>query len=470
MNDEFEKKETEGSTDEKQHTDGHRRRQRRHEWSSRGIIVIIVSLIAFVVLYTIVNISSITTVASNIISVLTPVLLGVGIAYLLNPILKFFEKRIFKKIKNRKILRALGLTCTYFAVFLFLGGVAVLIVPALIESITGLVNEFDWYIEHTVDLINGLIGKYLDTHEEIKVDRDQLFDLISKLFNTSGDLFQSIGKYVVKYGKGLVVGAKNLLFALFISVYVLMSKENLKAQAVKLSTAFLRSNTRHKVYKYVKLCNKTFGGFFIGKIIDSLIIGVITLVTLFLFDMPFFELVSVIVCVTNIIPVFGPFIGAIPSFFIIFISNPTKAFIFLIIIFVIQQIDGNIIGPKILGNSTGMSSLGVIVAIIIMGDWLGVVGMILGVPIFAVILAIINEIAENRLRRKNLPINTAEYYSADGSADPYIQNETFSHMVFSFAGHLFAKLFRVIFNRKKDESSENSAEDGTEDENDQKGE
>ena len=177
-----------------------------------------------------------------------------------------------------------------------------------------------------------------------------------------------------------------------------------------------------------------------------------------------FELVSAIVCVTNVIPVFGPFIGAIPSFFIIFIKDPSKAFIFLIIILIIQQIDGNIIGPKILGDSTGMSSLGVMVAILIMGHWLGVIGMILGVPIFAVILAIVNEIAENKLRQKNLPVNTAEYYSSNAEADIYTQRETISHAVFSFAGDLFGRLFNLIFKRKKTSEAESDEKEN----NDQK--
>lgn len=470
MNDEFEKNEAEKGADEKRQTEKQGRRTKGVGGISFSLTMVMLSLV-FVALYAIVNVSSIATVASRAVSILTPVILGFGIAYLLNPLMKFFEKRIFRKIKNKKILRVLGLTCTYITVALFLCGVAFLIAPALIESITVLIKNFDGYIEHTIDLINGLIEKYLDTHDTVSVDREQLFEFIAKLFNTSGDLFQSVGEYVIKYGTGLVVGAKNLLFALFISIYVLFSKENLKAYAQKLATAFLRSGPRHRLYKYVKLCNKTFGGFFIGKIIDSLIIGAITFVTLYLFRMPFFELVAAIVCVTNIIPVFGPFIGAIPSFFIIFIKDPSKAFLFLVIILVIQQIDGNIIGPKILGNSTGMSSLGVMVAILVMGEWLGVIGMILGVPIFAVVIAIINEIAEHKLRQKNMPVNTAEYYADAGTADLYEKKETFSHAIFSFAGSLFGKLFKLVFRRGGSSQTENAeAEEKQEEQEDNRNE
>lgn len=454
MNEDFDKKDTRDEEPEKMDERESTENTKGKEKGSRSFIVIAVCLAAFVVLFAIVNASGLASAASNVISVLNPVILGFGLAYLLNPILKFFEFKVFRKIKNKTVLRILSLVSTYVLSLLILTAVIFLIIPQLIESIITLVISFDSYIDNTINLINGLIERYLDTHSTPAVNREQLLGFISRLFTTSGDLFQSIGGYVVKYGTGLVIGLKNFVFAVFISIYVLISKENLIAQANKLTTAFMRARSKQRLYKYIKLCNKTFGGFLVGKIIDSLIIGLITLVTLFFFKMPFYVLVSAIVCVTNVIPVFGPFIGAIPSFFIIFIVDPGKAILFLVLILIIQQIDGNIIGPKILGNSTGLSSLGVMVSIIIMGEWFGVIGMVLGVPIFAVILAIINELAENRLRKKNLPINIAEYYPADSLVDPYATHETLSHRFFSFAGHLFGKMFRAIFGGRRKKTSD----------------
>ena len=459
MNEEFEKKESKQAEKEKESVDISKDPSKKKAGASFKTIALIVALAAFVGLYAIVNLDSLSGFASGIISVLNPVIIGFGIAYLLNPILKFFERKIFKKVKSKKALRALSVVCTYLTAALVLVGIVFLIVPQVVESVMGLVGSFDTYIDNTIHLINGLIETYLDTHNTPPIDRAQLLGFVTKLFTTSGNLFESIGAYVMKYGTGLVIGVKNIVFALFISVYVLLSKEGIKAQLVKLTTAFMKTEQKDMLYRYVKLCNKTFGNFFIGKIIDSLIIGVITLITLFFFNMPFYVLVSVIVGVTNVIPVFGPFIGAIPSFFIIFIVDPAKAFIFLIIILIIQQIDGNIIGPKILGNSTGLSSLGVMIAILVMGEWLGVIGMIIGVPIFAVILAIINEFAENKLRKKNLPVNTAEYYNS-GAVDHNEHHESVYHKIFVFAGHVFGKLFNVVFKREK--NSEENAVDQTE--------
>ncbi len=443
----------------------------RHKGRGRVAgVAMLICFVAFILLYTIVNISSLSATFSKVLAVLAPVILGAGFAYLLNPILRFFEFKALRWIKNKKLLRGLSLLLTYTVALGALAAAVFLVAPQLIESISTLLDKdnLDGYINNTVNFINGLINRYFSTHTSVAISREQLIGFVSRFFTESGDIFQWIGSKALEYAGGLFVGVKNFIFALFISLYILISKERLAAQANKISTALLKPRQKKRFYRYVELCDKTFGGFLIGKILDSLIIGLITLVSLFvidtfIFEMPFYPLVSAIVCVTNIIPVFGPFIGAIPSFFIIFIVDPSKAFVFLVLILIIQQLDGNVIGPKILGSSTGMGSLGVMVSIIIMGDLFGVVGMILGVPIFAVALAIVNELSEDRLRKKNLPVNTAEYYSENSLVDPYAPTETFSHWLFSVAGSIFGKLFKPIFKkRKKADLEENSENQNTE--------
>ena len=463
MNEDYKDKEAEVKENEAPKENTQKPSGKNKKRGQRAGTATLICFIAFILLYAIVNISSLSATMSWVMSVLTPVILGAGFAYLLNPILKFFEYKALRWIKNKKLLRTLSLICTYTVALGFLTAVVFLVAPQLFESVTALLDEktLNGYIDNTVNTINGLISKYLSAHTEIKVNREQLLNFIAKFFSESGDLFQGIGALALEYLGSLVVGIKNVVFALFISLYILIAKERLKAQSNKIVTAVLRPESKKKFYRYVDLCNRTFGGFFIGKIVDSLIIGLITLVVLFFFKMPFYLLVSAIVCVTNIIPVFGPFIGAIPSFFIILIVDPSKALLFLVLILLIQQLDGNVIGPKILGNSTGMGSLGVMVSIIIMGDLFGVVGMILGVPIFAVALAIVNELSEERLRKKNLPVNTAEYYSEDSLVDPYAPNKTFTHWFFTATGSVFGKLFKFIFrkNKKQDtEKEENSDE------------
>ena len=159
----------------------------------------------------------------------------------------------------------------------------------------------------------------------------------------------------------------------------------------------------------IRRSNYTFGKFLSGKILDSLIIGIMTFIILYVCKMPYALLVSVIVGITNIIPFFGPFIGAVPSFIIILFVDPVKALWFLLIVFVIQQIDGNIIGPKILGDSIGISAFWILFAILVAGKFLGIVGMVIGVPLFAVVYSIIKEIVEERLRKKGLKVQTEDY-------------------------------------------------------------
>lgn len=395
-------------------------------------IIFMICAIAFVVLYTLVNLTQLTSIFSAVLSVLTPVLLGAALAYLLNPVFKFFTCRVFKKMKSKRSKRGLSLLCTYLFALLVVIGFVFLLIPQLWKSVLDLSRQFPTYVSNTANWINGIISKFSESVDGKWIDEETIMNTVQGFLFGSGDILEKITEYIVQYGMGLVVGIKNTVLAIFISIYVLLSKDRLKAQAKKMTTALFSDRSSRHLYQCCTLCHKTFSGFFIGKIIDSLIIGVITLVCLLIFRIDYAILVSTIVCVTNVIPVFGPFIGAIPSFFIIFISDPLDSLIFLILIILIQQLDGNVIGPKILGNSTGLSSLGVIISIVIMGEYFGVIGMILGVPIFAVIVAVFKNFLESRLRAKKLPAETADYYESSSSDEEKPQES----LLVSVAKHL----------------------------------
>jgi len=413
---------------------------------SLGAIGLICGIV-FVALYAIVNISVFASIFSKVMSVLTPIILGFALAYALNPILKLFEFKVFKKIKNKNLLRSLSLLATYLTAFAVLTAFLFLVIPQLVDSVMGFVKDFDTHLANTADNINRFLSNLMDKRTEI-VDEEAILAAVQGLLSKSGDLFDTVMDYVVQYGMGLIISIKNIVLAIFISIYVLAAKERLKAQVLKITTALFTHKGKRRFYRYVRLCHRTFGGFFLGKIIDSLIIGVITLVVLLLFRMPYALLVSTIVCITNIIPIFGPIIGAIPSFFIIFIVSPSKALIFLILILLIQQLDGNVIGPKILGNTTGISTLGVIVSIIIMGDFFGVIGMLVGVPIFAFAVALGKELIDTKLKKKSLSADTADYYAADSLVDPHEEHESVSARIFKNIGDTFCKMFRIGAYRK----------------------
>lgn len=430
-------------------------------------IVFLLCAIAFILLYAIVNVSSLSGVISAVTSVLTPIILGAAIAYLLNPILKLFEKHVFRKLKNKNTIRGLSLLMTYVVAVLILVAFAFLLIPQLIQSIQELASKFDFYIATTADRINQFISNIVgNSSMDAVIDKDSLLSLITNFLSGSGSLLESIGEYVIEYGLGLVVGIKNTLIAIFISIYVLISKERLKAQAKKFMTAMLSTQARSRFYKYVSLSHKTFSSYLIGMIIDAVIVGILTLIVLLIFQVPSALLVATIVACTNVIPIFGPFIGAIPSFFIIFIEDPFKALLFVVLILIIQQVDGNIIAPKILGNSTGLSSLGVIISIIIMGEYLGVIGMILGVPIFSVIVAMVKEFLETKLHAKELPTDTAEYYDSDSLVDPHERHESLvvhiakhiSPSVHAFAERMHRKKKEKKTAKQKEESTQNKEE------------
>ena len=205
----------------------------------------------------------------------------------------------------------------------------------------------------------------------------------------------------------------NLVIGFIVAAYVLAEKEHFFGQGRKIVFALFSEKAGKSIIEKSRKCNEIFGGFVIGKIIDSLIIGVLTFILLSIFNMPYTMLVSIIVCVTNVIPFFGPFIGAIPSFFLILLIDPIKALWFLLIIFLIQQLDGNIIGPKILGNSTGLSAFWVMFAILIAGGLFGFAGMLFGVPVFAIIYYLLSEWIRGKLKKKNLPLETENYMDAE---------------------------------------------------------
>ena len=387
--------------------------------------------IIFISLYLITNFTAISGFFSSIFSVLSPLIIGAAIAYILNPLLKLFEYRVFKKLKSKAMRRSLSLLLTYVVAILIIIAILLLMIPQLIESVKDLAAQFNDYMDSTADLINSIVDNFTaEDADKDRFDGEWLKSTLLSLVTSSGDVLTAVGEYIKEYGMGLFVGVKNAVIGFFVSIYILISKESLHAQVRRISAAIFKPQLRNRVLRYTRIANRTFGNFFIGKIIDSILVGILTFIGLLIFKIPYPLLIATFVAITDIIPFFGPFIGAIPSAFIIFIADPKKALIFVILILVIQQIDGNIIAPKILGESTGISSLGVIVAIVIMGDYFGLVGMIVGVPIFASITIIVNELIENKLKSKGLPHAVEDYYPAYSLVNPREEHTKLAERLF----------------------------------------
>ena len=230
------------------------------------------------------------------------------------------------------------------------------------------------------------------------------------------DLVPQLNSLLRNLSSGLlevVTFLKNLILGLIVSIYILLSKESLATNVKKGIYALFKTRRANQIIKEIRYINKTFGGYIIGMLLDSLNIAVLCYIGTTLLDMPYSILISVIVGVTNVIPFFGPYLGAIPSAILIFMVDPIKAIYFIIFIFVLQQIDGNFIAPRIIGDSTGMSPLMVLAAIMIGGGLFGIPGMLIGVPVFAILCTIVKNYVTHCLRKRKLPTDTAEYDHLD---------------------------------------------------------
>lgn len=344
------------------------------------------------------------------IGIMYPFIIGFAIAYLLNFILDFYEIRVLGKAKwfskLRKVQkRSIGLLLTYLTAigigYLFIH----FIVPQLIDSIMGFVNDVPQYVDNVTKLFNDLMNETNVSPEYAALIQEQMDKYIQFIMDFAKEIIPIVGNML----KVIASSVWNIVLGIIISVYLLIDKENFFAINRKITCALFSTKTANRIFELTYRSNETFGKFLSGKIIDSAIIGVLSFVVFSIFKMPYALLISVIIGVTNIIPFFGPFIGAIPSFIIILFVSPTKALVFLLLVFIIQQVDGNIIGPKILGDSIGISAFWILFAILVAGKFLGIVGMIIGVPLFAIVYSIIKEEVEYKLKIKELPTETKDY-------------------------------------------------------------
>lgn len=346
---------------------------------------------------------------NDFIGTLQPFIIGTALAYLLNFILKFYEKNIlsykwFNNL-NKTAKRAVGIVFTYITAILITYLFIQFVLPQLIDSVVGLVNNIPQYVNDVSKYTNELIGNVNLQPKYITLINEKLGEAINYIITTISNLLPVIANFVISTTSSVL----NIIIGIIVSIYILIDKEKFIALSKKVTYALCSKERAKFVLNLANKSNMTFSKFIGGKILDSVIIGILTFIILTIFKMPYVLLISVIIGVTNIIPFFGPFIGGIPSAIIILFASPIQALWFIIIIIVIQQIDGNIIGPKILGDSIGISAFWILFSLLVAAKFMGVVGMIIGVPLFAIIYSIIKEVVEDKLRKKGLPVETEEY-------------------------------------------------------------
>lgn len=356
--------------------------------------------------------------------ILSPFMYGFVMAYLLSPVYNVIVKKLYPlfnkgKLKNKTALTIARVIASIVSILVLIGvvgGMIALVVPQLFDSVSRIsatlpsaFNRFmTWVEKYTAEMTNQELADQIDAAVE-SLRENVVTWVQDRLLPGVGNLVQRVSTSVLLTLRRML----NMVLGLVACVYFLNGKEMFRAQLHKTILAVASPKVSNELEELVSFSNKTFGGFINGKVIDSLIIGIICFIVMTIFNWPYAILVSTIIGVTNIIPFFGPFIGAIPSALIIATVEPVTAFWFLVMIVILQQLDGNVIGPAILGQSTGLSSFWVMFSIVVSGGLFGFTGMLLGVPVFAIIYYYFSKAINRKLAKKGLDVLTFDYQDFD---------------------------------------------------------
>lgn len=399
------------------------KKKKKEEWQHLtriGIMVFVTFTVSILFFFAIFRFDFILKVWKKFMSSASPIIIGLVLAYLMNPIMLGIEKKIYslmeKKSKkpSKKVARILAITGT---VLILLAAMALLIraiVPSIMTSIYSL-----------SDTLPNDVANIIEKTKKSSFGQSEYFEYISNALISFTDNFEVIAKeklvpvaqtYLTQITSGVFSFFKaifDFLVGIVVMVYAMTIQDTLIGQTKKVIYATCKPKTGNTIIEIIRKTNDIFGGFITGKILDSLIIGVIAYIGCFALSIPSPVLIAVIIGVTNVIPVFGPFIGAIPCLLLVVIQSPIHALYLLVFILVLQQVDGNIIGPKILGSSTGLSTFWVMAAILIGGGMFGFLGMLLGVPMFGLIYYLVKRITNSALRSKKLSENSLDYTSLE---------------------------------------------------------
>ena len=372
-----------------------------------SIFIVTYSILLFFILY---NLSSVMAGINNLISIISPILIGVVIAFLLNILVKVFEEKVFKFINKEmvknplKIKRPLSIIAAIATLLTIISLLIVFIIPQLVSSVSTLIEAIPGYVKSLEEFILPIIN-----------DTELFVTIWDKIVGAWQEILQGIGEVLTVLLNGIVsttVSATASIIKVCVgfvfAIYMLLTKESLIVQCKKILYAVMKKEKVDGLISIGRLVNRTFTKFFAGQMIEAVIIGVLCFIGMLILGMPYPLLIGTIIGVTNMLPIVGPFVGAIPSVFIIFMVDPVKALWFIVFILVLQQIEGNLIYPRVVGTSIGLSALWVLVAITIGGNIAGAVGMLIAVPSMAVIYKLGSGIINNRLAKKDIDITLTE--------------------------------------------------------------
>ena len=414
----------------------------------RGLISFLVVAGGILLYYLIFHGENVKNNVNDFLRVMRPIVNGLIFAYVMTPLLNVLEKNFIKLANKCNIntskhfgkIRGISILFTSLIFIAVIYALIAMLVSQIVPSIENIVSNFDKYITDLTRWINKIFeddsqigGVIQDLIRKYSTEFESLLSTV--VLPQASDLIKSLSLSVI----GLMKLLWNFILGFVISIYLLFNKDILAGQAKKIVYAFFKTNSANYIVREIRFVHHTFIGFISGKVVDSIIIGLLCFIGTTIIGTPYAALVSVIIGVTNVIPFFGPYLGAIPCIIFILIvdlAHPLNCIYFAIFIFLLQQFDGNVLGPKILGDSTGLSGLWVIISITLFGGLFGVFGMVIGVPIFAVIFSIIKRSVNYNLEKKKLPTDTTLYQKvgaidSDANFSEYKAPESSFNKVFS---------------------------------------
>ena len=384
-------------------------------WGLTAFITIVLCILFFFVLYKLRELHAFSRTLS---AILQPISFGAVLAYVLTPIYnrvrRWLSGWLSGPLKGARLVNRLasagGITASLLFIILVAYGLVAAVVPEVVRSIMGIANNMDTYFATASGWFNEFMSRDTIYAPYIRQLLDNVRIYIENLVNDT--ILPNLNSYLVNLSAGVVQALRvtlNLIIGLIVAAYLLGCKDTLCAQSKKIIYGLFRTPAANLIVAKFRYAHQVFGGFINGKLLDSLIIGIIAMVFCNLLQFPYPMLLAVIIGVTNVIPFFGPFIGAIPCALLVLLVSPLQCLYFCIFVLILQQFDGNILGPKILGDSTGLSSFWVLFSILLFGGLFGFVGMIVGVPLFAVFYSLVKDFIGWRLGRKDLSQDTDDY-------------------------------------------------------------
>lgn len=406
-------------------------------WGVAAFFVITGSIVFFLIVS---RLPYVWSVLNKVVGILSPVIYGLVFAYLLNKMMTFFETKFLIRAgrllfrgnggKAGSFARITGVILTFLCMLLIVGGTLALVLPQIYFSVQLLINQLPGYYDDVAALSKKFLAANPAVEEFVVMFFGSVTDSLTNWLTTT--LLEQTDQIITSLTSGVLSVLKeivSIIIGFIVSVYVLYHKEKFTAQCKRLVYGFFKPKRSNGILKTVRFLDKTVGGFILGKIIEAFIVGIITYIFMVVFRMPYGALIAVLVGLTTIIPFFGPFIGGIPSVLMILLESPVKCFIFLIFLIILHVLDANVLSPKIQSNTVGLSGFWVLFSILLFGGLFGFIGLLLGVPVFAVIYAAIRDYNKKQLEEKNYPYLTEEYeriisFDADTGMPVYEDAET----------------------------------------------